>query len=63
MDIVNDPAERSVKLAQDFIKNNATIEDDLQNEYIVVAQHRKLVKGHKKHGRKDKPALKRMIGL
>ena len=62
LDSVNDPAERSVKLAQDFLKNNTTIEQDLQHEYIVVAQHRKVVKGNKS-GRKDKAALKRMVGI
>ena len=62
LDSVNDPAERTVKLAQDFLKNNTTIEQDLQHEYIVVAQHRKVVKGNKS-GRKDKAALKRMVGI
>ena len=62
LDTVNDPAERTVKLAQDFLKSNTTIEQDLQHEYIVVAQHRKVVKGDKR-GTKDKAALKRMVGI
>ena len=62
LETVNDPAERTVKLAQDFLKNNTTIEQDLQHEYIMVAQHRKIVKGNKA-GRKDKAALKRMAGI
>ena len=61
LDCINDPAERTVKLAQDFIKDNTTVEQNLQNEYIVVAEHRKAVKGNK-HGRKDKCSLKRMAG-
>ena len=62
LDTVNDPAERTVKLAQDFLKSNTTIEKDLQHEYIVVAQHRKVVKGDRR-GTKDKAALKRMVGI
>ena len=62
LETVNDPAKRTVKLAQDFLKNNTTIEQDLQHEYIMVAQHRKIVKGNKA-GRKDKAALKRMAGI
>ena len=58
---VNDPAERSIKLAQDFIKDEQN-EEDLQAKYVVAAEHRKKVKGTKK-GRKSKNALKRMGGI
>ena len=58
---VNDPAERSIKLAQDFIEEEQN-EEDLQAKYVVVAEHRKIVKGTKK-GRKLKSALKRMGGV
>ena len=58
---VNDPAERSIKLAQDFIDDEQN-EEDLQAKYVVVSEHRKMVKGTKK-GRKLKGELKRMGGL
>ena len=58
---VNDPAERSIKLAQDFIKDEQN-EEDLQAKYVVAAEHRKKVKGTKKE-RKSKNALKRMGGI
>ena len=58
---VNDPAERTVKLAQDFI-SNVKDENYLQNKYLVVAEHRKVVKSTKS-GKKTKSSLKRMGGL
>ena len=58
---VNDPAERSIKLAQDIIGEEQN-EEDLQAKYVVVAEHRKKIKVTKK-GRKIKDSLKRMGGV
>ena len=57
LDVINDPAERTVKLAQDFIKHGKSKEGDLQNEFLLVADHRKKVKGDKK-GHMKKAELK-----
>ena len=39
MTVVNDPAERTVKLAKDFIDRSPN-EETLQNNFLVVSQHR-----------------------
>ena len=40
MTVVNDPAERAVKLAKDFI-NRSHKEDTVQLNFLVVSAHRK----------------------
>ena len=41
MTVVNDPAERAVKLAKDFIDRSHN-EETLQQNYVVVSEHRKM---------------------
>ena len=41
MTVVNDPAERAVKLAKDFIDRSHN-EETLQQNYVVVLEHRKM---------------------
>ena len=41
---VNDPAQRTIKLAQDLIADEKK-EDDLQAKFDIVAKNRQVIKG------------------
>ena len=58
---VNDPAERTIKLAQDLIADEKK-EDDLQAKFVVVAKHIQVIKGISK-GKKTKDSLRCMGGI
>ena len=58
---VNDPAERTIKLAQDLIADEKK-EDDLQAKFVDVAKHRQVIKGTSK-GKKTKDLLRCMGGI
>ena len=60
LNCVNDPAERTVRMAKDFLGSSRT-EEQLQDNYIVVADHRKRVKSTKQ-GKLSKAALKNAGG-
>ena len=60
LNCVNEPAERTVRLAKDFLGSSRT-EEQLQDNYIVVADHRKRLKSTKQ-GKLSKAALKNAGG-
>ena len=60
LNCVNDPAERTVRLAKYFLGSSGT-EEQLQDNYIMVADHRNRVKSTKQ-GKLSKAALKNAGG-
>ena len=58
---VNDPAERTIKLAPD-LRADEKKEDDLQAKFVAVAKYRQVIKGTSK-GKKAKDSLRCMEGI
>ena len=62
LNCTNDEAERNVKLMQDYLKEGRTLEEALQDQFLIVSAHRKLVKADKA-GNKNKTVLSKMGGI